>query len=71
MIEEFTLILNARLKPEAKNPPKGPITELKTLIDNECSRNGYIVIVLFIFNCMESNKKSIRLFNCNLLNLCG
>ena len=24
---EFTLILNARLKPLAKNPPKGPMTD--------------------------------------------
>lgn len=45
----FTLILKARLNPDAKKPPNGPITELKMLIDNECKRNGYIVIVLLIF----------------------
>lgn len=39
----FTLILNARLKPEAKNPPNGPMTELKILNERECSKNGYIV----------------------------
>lgn len=36
----FTLILKALLNPEAKNPPKGPITELKTLRDNEWSTKG-------------------------------
>lgn len=35
-----TLILKARLNPDAKKPPNGPMTELKTLIDNECNRNG-------------------------------
>lgn len=46
----FTLILNARLNPDAKNPPNGPITELNTLMDSECNRNGYIVIDLLILN---------------------
>lgn len=36
----LTLILKARLNPDAKNPPNGPITELKTLIDSECNKNG-------------------------------
>jgi hypothetical protein len=44
---KLTLILNARLKPLAKNPPNGPITELKTDIERECSRNGYIINVFF------------------------
>lgn len=38
-----TFILNARLKPEAKKPPNGPMTELNMLSDKECRRNGYIV----------------------------
>lgn len=37
---KLTLILKARLNPDAKNPPNGPITELKKLIDSECSKNG-------------------------------
>lgn len=37
----ITLILNALLKPLAKKPPNGPITELNTDIDNEWSKNGY------------------------------
>lgn len=45
----LTLILNARLKPEAKNPPNGPITELNTLSDKECSKNGYIVKTVSVF----------------------
>lgn len=45
----FTFILKARLNPDAKKPPNGPITELKMLIDNECKRNGYIVKVLWTF----------------------
>uniref|UniRef100_A0A2M4ANW0 Uncharacterized protein n=1 Tax=Anopheles triannulatus TaxID=58253 RepID=A0A2M4ANW0_9DIPT len=50
IISPKSLILNARLKPDAKNPPNGPITELKMLIDSECRRNGYIVIVLLAPN---------------------
>ena len=40
IIKAITLILNARLKPLAKNPPKGPITELNKDIENECKTNG-------------------------------
>lgn len=36
----LTLILNARLKPEAKKPPNGPIIELKRLNEMECHMNG-------------------------------
>jgi hypothetical protein len=35
-----TLILNARLNPEAKNPPKGPMMLLNMDNDTECSING-------------------------------
>jgi hypothetical protein len=31
----LTLILNARLNPDAKKPPNGPMTELKMLNDSE------------------------------------
>lgn len=41
-----TLILNARLKPLAKNPPNGPITEAKLDMAMEWSRNGYRWMVL-------------------------
>jgi hypothetical protein len=34
------LILNARLNPEAKKPPKGPITLLNTERERECSTKG-------------------------------
>lgn len=40
IVGSVTLILKARLKPDAKNPPNGPITELKMLIDRECNKNG-------------------------------
>jgi hypothetical protein len=40
-----TLILKARLNPLAKNPPNGPMTELKTDIDREWKRNGIIITV--------------------------
>lgn len=40
-----TLILNALLKPEAKNPPKGPITLLKIESEREWNINGYNNIV--------------------------
>lgn len=36
----LTLILKALLNPEAKNPPKGPITLLNKDKDNECSIKG-------------------------------
>lgn len=36
----FTLILNALLKPLAKKPPNGPITELNSDNDKECNING-------------------------------
>jgi hypothetical protein len=45
----LTLILKALLKPEAKKPPNGPITELKMLSDKECNINGYIVNVVSDF----------------------
>lgn len=62
MFKHFhTLILKARLKPDAKKPPNGPITELKTLIDSECNRNGYMVSVLLILNCKpRANKINTR-----------
>jgi hypothetical protein len=41
----ITLILKARLNPLAKNPPNGPMTELKTDIDREWKRNGIIITV--------------------------
>lgn len=40
-----SLILNARLKPLAKNPPNGPIIELNNDNANECNTNGYIDMV--------------------------
>lgn len=40
MIIWLTLILNARLKPDAKKPPKGPIIELNKLNEIECHTNG-------------------------------
>ena len=46
---QLTLILNARLNPDAKNPPKGPMTELKKLKDKECNKNGYIVKTVSVF----------------------
>ena len=42
---ELTLILKARLKPEAKKPPKGPITLLKIDNASEWNTNGYAVIL--------------------------
>ena len=36
----FTLILNARLKPLAKNPPKGPMTEAKMDMKNAWIKTG-------------------------------
>jgi len=60
------LILNARLKPLAKNPPNGPITELKTDIDSECSRNGYSVNVFFNPNC---NKVTVLTTEINLIKI--
>ena len=45
----LTLILNARLNPEAKNPPNGPMTELNTLNDKECNKYGYIVMTVSVF----------------------
>lgn len=41
----ITLILKARLKPDAKKPPNGPMTLLKILKDKEWSANGYIITV--------------------------
>lgn len=55
-----TLILKARLNPLAKNPPKGPITELNTDIDKECSRNGIIITVFFPVIC-KRKKTSKRM----------
>lgn len=49
-----TLILNALLKPLAKKPPNGPITELNTDNDKECNINGYIVMVDFHLNCKKT-----------------
>lgn len=37
---KLTLILNARLNPEAKKPPNGPIIELNKLKDIECKTKG-------------------------------
>lgn len=48
--EKCTLILNARLNPDAKKPPNGPITELNTLNDNECKMNGYTMNDLLMPN---------------------
>lgn len=45
MISPKSLILNARLKPEAKKPPNGAISELNVDSANECNTNGYTVIV--------------------------
>lgn len=42
-----TFILKARLNPLAKNPPKGPITELNRDIEKECKTKGGIKIVFF------------------------
>lgn len=61
-----TLILNARLKPLAKNPPNGPITELKTDIESECSRNGYSFNVLFSPNCNKVTPLTLKI---NLINI--
>lgn len=45
MTSPKSLILNARLKPLAKNPPNGPIIELNNDNANECHTNGYIDMV--------------------------
>lgn len=42
---ELTLILNARLNPEAKNPPNGPIIDANKDKEMECNMYGYICIV--------------------------
>ena len=42
----LTLILNALLKPLAKNPPKGPMTDANSDIEIECSTYGYTVAVV-------------------------
>lgn len=46
MMSPKSLILNARLKPDAKKPPNGPMTELNSDSDNECHTNGYVSIVV-------------------------
>lgn len=51
--EQLTLILNARLNPLAKKPPKGPITELNTDMENEWNTKGYMVMVFFKRNCKK------------------
>lgn len=61
MEQKLTLILNARLKPEAKNPPNGPMTELKMLSDKECNRNGYIVKTVSVFPLKNSRLNSMLL----------
>lgn len=40
--ERHTLILQARLNPDAKNPPKGAIIELNKLSERECRTKGGI-----------------------------
>lgn len=42
--------MNARLNPEAKKPPNGPIIELNRLKEIECKTNGYRFMVLLIAN---------------------
>lgn len=43
--------MNARLNPLAKKPPNGPITELNTDIDRECSIKGYRVTLGLRLTC--------------------
>lgn len=50
----FTFILNARLKPEAKKPPNGPITLLKTDRASECIMKGYTEMVSGKPNCKNN-----------------
>lgn len=50
-LQVTTFILNARLKPEAKKPPNGPIIELNKLNATECHTNGYILSDLPMPNC--------------------
>ena len=56
-----TFILNALLKPLAKNPPKGPMTELNTAMDKEWSMKGYSITVFFtpIWNTTNNNIETV------------
>lgn len=53
-----TLILKALLKPDAKNPPNGPMTELKMLSDSEWSTNGGILKIDSKFPYRRDRKNS-------------
>ena len=40
MMSPKSLILKARLKPEAKNPPKGPMMEANRDMNRACRKKG-------------------------------
>lgn len=51
--KKCTLILNALLNPDAKNPPNGPMTELNNPILREWKTNGYMLRYFPIPNCRK------------------
>ena len=64
MMSPKSLILKALLNPLAKNPPNGPIMELKSESDSECNTNGHIVTVVGMLNCPSNQMELINRFTC-------
>jgi len=60
MTSPKSFILNALLKPLAKNPPNGPMMELNRDSESECRTKGYVLIVCGRLNCDQKGERELN-----------